>query len=277
MIELPEVLTIAKQMNKEIKGKTIKSGNRGNSQHKWAFYNRDAEEFERILPGKTVGEISGNAGWIITNLEPGYALLLGDMGGKILFHQNDETIPDKYHLMLHFEDNTYLTVSIQGWGFIKIVEKSEVATDRHATQKILSPISHDFTFDYFHQLIKSYEKREKKSIKAFMITGPKKMPGIGNGYLQDILFRAKIHPKRVVAEISDDEIKGLYEAIKTTMKEAIELGGKDEEKDLYNNKGGYSRILNSKTKGKPCQECGTIIEKIQYMGGSSYFCPSCQA
>jgi hypothetical protein len=50
----------------------------------------------------------------------------------------------------------------------------------------------------------------------------------------------------------------------------------DEERDLYDRPGGYSRILNAKAKGEPCPVCGTTIEKIQYLGGASYFCPKCQ-
>ena len=118
-------------------------------------------------------------------------------------------------------------------------------------------------------------KKEKKSIKYFMIS-KSGISGIGNSYLQDILFKAKIHPKRMVADIDDGECRDLYDAITGTMKEAIELRGRYDERDLYNNPGGYRRILDSKAKGNPCPECGTPIEKIQYLGGASYFCPVCQ-
>ena len=136
-------------------------------------------------------------------------------------------------------------------------------------------MSDEFTFRYFKQHLDGFERREKDSIKKFMISGPS-TPGIGNGYLQDILFRARIHPKRIVADVSDSEARDLYDAIRETMNEAIELGGRYDERDLYNNPGGYKRILDSKAKGNPCPECGTPIEKIQYLGGASYFCPNCQ-
>jgi len=112
MIELPEVLTITRQMNNELKGKRIETGNRGNSSHKWAFYNRSPDEFERILAGKKTGEVTGDGKWIFVSLEPVYVLLLGDMGGRILYHNSGETLPEKYHLMLRFKDQTYLTVAI---------------------------------------------------------------------------------------------------------------------------------------------------------------------
>ena len=271
MIELPEALTIARQMNDELNGKRIESGNQGNSTHKFAWYNHKPEEYEEILAGKTVDEVTGYGNWIFAALEPDFTLVLGCMGGRILFHQNEDTLPKKYHLMLHFEDDTYLTVTIHMWGSIKLLGESE-DVNFHTT---LTPLSHEFTYDRFNQLLEDYEERDKKSIKYFMISGPGVL-GIGNSYLQDILFRAKIHPKRLVVDISDGETRKLYDAIRETMKEAIELGGRYDERDLYNNPGGYVRILDSKAKGNPCRECGTPIEKIQYLGGASYLCPSCQ-
>ena len=303
MIELPEALTIARQMNDELNGKKIESGNCGNSHHKFAFYNRESEEYKELLAGKTVGEVTGHGNWIFAPLEPGFMLVLGCMGGRILFHQNEDTLPKKYHLMLRFEDDTYLTVTIQMWGFIKLMEESE--SEIVSLRSALTPISDEFTYARFKQLLEDYEERDKKSIKYFMISASG-ISGIGNSYLQDILFRAKIHPKRTVANIDDresrelyDAIKGtmfkakihpestvadiddresreLYDAIKGIMKEAIELGGRYDERDLYNNPGRYIRILDSKAKGNPCPECGTPIEKIQYLGGASYFCPDCQ-
>ena len=56
----------------------------------------------------------------------------------------------------------------------------------------------------------------------------------------------------------------------------VAQGGRDGEIDLFGQPGGYRRILSSETAGKPCPECETPIEKIQYLGGASYFCPKCQ-
>ena len=100
--------------------------------------------------------------------------------------------------------------------------------------------------------------------------------GVGNGYLQDILFRAKIHPRRRAIDITEEEKRALYEAIIITLKQATALGGRDTERDLYNRPGDYRRMLDSRSAGQPCSECGTLIVKIQYLGGSSYFCPDCQ-
>ena len=100
--------------------------------------------------------------------------------------------------------------------------------------------------------------------------------GIGNGYLQDILFRAKLSPKRKVPDISPDERMRLRGAIAETMTEAIEKGGRDTERDLYGRPGRYVPILDRRAVDTPCPDCGTPIEKMSYLGGSCYVCPSCQ-
>ena len=116
MIELPEALVIARQMDAELKGKRVVSGNRGNTAHKFAFASGDAGEYAAILRDKTVGASWGQGMAILTTLDPGYTLVLGGGGERILYHQSGSKLPKKYHLWLHFEDDTCLTVSVQGWG-----------------------------------------------------------------------------------------------------------------------------------------------------------------
>ena len=127
----------------------------------------------------------------------------------------------------------------------------------------------------FSLLFSSINEDSATSIKYFIISEPG-VWGIGNGCLQDILFRAKIHPKRRVIDVTEDEQCALYDAIRDTLTQMVTLGGRESERDLYGNRGKYVRILDSKTKGKPCPECGTPIEKTQYLGGACYLCSSCQ-
>jgi hypothetical protein len=58
MIDIPEALTIARQLDLELRGKVVASGMRGNSPHKFAFYSRTAEEYAAIFPGNTVGTVT---------------------------------------------------------------------------------------------------------------------------------------------------------------------------------------------------------------------------
>ena len=132
-----------------------------------------------------------------------------------------------------------------------------------------------FTYDHFRGLFDGAEAKPKKSIKEFIISRPG-VTGVGNGYIQDVLFRAGILPTRKVVDIAPRERRKLYHAIRKTISEAIRLGGRDDESDLFGQGGRYRRILDSRAKGKPCAVCGTTVEKIAFLGGASYFCPTCQ-
>lgn len=65
--------------------------------------------------------------------------------------------------------------------------------------------------------------------------------------------------------------------MKQFLTEMTALGGRDSEKDLFGNPGRYQTKLSSKTAGLPCPACSTLIVKETFLGGSVYFCPTCQA
>lgn len=277
MIELPEAITIARQISTELKGKQIASSVRGSSPHKFAFTGKHSdEEFAAIVKDKTMGDARADGSVILADLEPDYVLSLGCGGERILYHTNEKTLPKKHQLLFNFKDGTYLTVTISGWGEVRLLKKSELPNHPHIKIDAISPLSDAFTFAYFNGLFDALPENKRVSAKYFIISEPG-IWGVGNGCLHDILYRAKIHPKRQMVNLSREERQKLYEATKQTLAEIVEHGGRDNERDLYNQRGGYQRILHSKAVGHPCRECGTPIEKIQYLGGAAYFCPSCQA
>jgi formamidopyrimidine-DNA glycosylase len=267
------VVTLARQITEELKGARIASCERGNSPHKWVWYNREPAEYEELAVGRTVGEATAQGNRIACPLEPGYVLYVGDMGGKVLLHDDEATLPKKRHLMLGFEDGRYLTVAVQGWGGIWLVVKGKPSP--HDDPSRVSPISDEFTYECFKRLLADDAESGKRSVKAFMASRPR-ISGIGNGYVQDICFGARLRPRRDIADLTGRERQRWYHAIRRTLREAIKRGGRDTERDLYDRPGGYVPILDRRAKGQPCPECGTAIEKIQYLGGSCYFCPECQ-
>ena len=275
MIELPEALLIGQQMNDELAGKRIAYGNRGNADHKFAFNSGSTQDYEAILKGKTVGGSRGHGSAILTEIGSGHVLVLGGGGERILYHTDDLKLPKKHHLVLSFEGGSCLTVTVQGWGNTLLLPADKVGAHSHVALERIAPLTDAFTWEHFQGLFEASDPESAKSIKYLMISEPG-VWGIGNGCLQDILFHARIHPKRRVADMSEDEQRALYHAIQGTLTRMVDLGGRDSERDLYGNRGGYVRILDSKTKGQPCPECGTAIENTQYLGGTVYFCTSCQ-
>ncbi|MBN1976857.1 MAG: endonuclease VIII [Anaerolineae bacterium] len=275
MIELPEAIVIARQMDATLKGKRIVSGDRGNSPHKFAFSSGTSEDYTAIFAGQTVGGTTSHGMSILTEIGADYTLVLGCGGERILFHTDERSLPKKHQLFLQFEDGAYLTVTISGWGNTLLLPRAEAGRHQHVQQDRMTPLDDAFTWDYFCQLFEPPAQDSKASLKYFLISEPG-LWGLGNGCLQDILFRARVHPRRRAADITDRERQALYRAIRETLQQMVALGGRESECDLYGNRGGYVRILDSKTTGKPCPECGTPIEKSQYLGGAVYFCPACQ-
>jgi formamidopyrimidine-DNA glycosylase len=104
------------------------------------------------------------------------------------------------------------------------------------------------------------------------------LAGIGNVYVQDILFQAKLHPNRRISTLSEKEINILYNAIRDVLNHSIQLGGLAYEKDFYGQKGKLTinEFLVGYKTGKPCPACKTPIEKIKTGSTSSYICPKCQ-
>jgi formamidopyrimidine-DNA glycosylase len=108
------------------------------------------------------------------------------------------------------------------------------------------------------------------------LTQEQLIPGLGNAIAQDIMFHAGLHPKHPITNMDEAQRRRLYDAIAATVQDAIAQGGRSDEFDLYNRPGGYARLMDSRATGQPCPVCGAIVEKIQYLGGACYFCPSCQ-
>ena len=275
MFELPEFVTLAKQMNDALKGKTIQRGQLGNSPQKFLWYNRSHEEFDQLTKGKTVGEARAKGKWLFLPLEPGYVLVLGECGGKVLYHNSGSKVPKKYHLYVTFEDDSFLTATTQMWGAMELYEKGEEQKRQYIMGMKTTPIEPEFTFTYFSTLLDDLTNGKKRSAKA-LLTQDQIIPGLGNAIAQDILFRAHLHPRHPIADLNTDQRHTLYSAIVDTVGEVTEMGGRYDEYDLYNNPGGYIRKMDKNAVGRPCPECGAEIEKIQYLGGTCYFCPNCQ-
>lgn len=274
MFDLPEFVTLARQLNEAVQGRIVARGSLGNVPHKFVWYNRTPGEFAALTRGKTVGRATSRGKWLFVPLDPGYVLLLGECGGKVLYHPPGATPPQKYHLCLSFEDGS-LTVTTQMWGFMELYEQGEETKRKYVCDMRPTPADPEFTFDYFSGLIDAQAVAGKVSAKA-LLTQAQLIPGLGNAIAQDILFRARLHPRHPAGELNEDLRRGLYRAIVGTVDEIIRAGGRADEYDLFDHAGGYDRVMDKEAAGRPCPECGSQVEKFSYLGGACYLCPHCQ-
>ncbi len=271
MIELPESYTLAQQFNRELKGKKIKSVEAGHTPHKFAWFFGDKDAYDDMLRGKTFGETEYHGGHVETRIG-GLMLDLAE-GLSLRILASGEKRPEKHQLLIEFEDGTGLSASAQMYGAISLFKEGEYDNPYYLVGKEKpDPLSADFDELYFKKLL---EDTDKLSTKAFLAT-EQRIPGVGNGVVQDILWRAKLNPKTKMSMLSAEEKERLYLALKSTLQEMADLGGRDTEKDLYGNPGGYPTAMSKNNAPMVCPACGGGVKKEAYMGGNVYYCTDCQ-
>lgn len=273
MLELPEAHVIARQLNETIRGKTVDRVAAAQSPHKFAWYTGDPQGYDGLLADRQVGDAAGVGGMV--RLEVGPHFLVFSDGANLRFHGERDKQPQKHQLLLSFDDGTALSASVQMYGGLMLMADGQ--TDNSYYLRALeapSPLTDAFSQDVFSALLEA-PGAEKLSAKALLAT-EQRIPGLGNGVLQDILFRAGIHPKRRLAVVRESERDVLYLAIRRTLSEMTAQGGRDTEKDLFGCSGGYVTKLSRNSADKPCVICGKEIRKAAYLGGSIYWCTGCQ-
>ena len=157
----------------------------------------------------------------------------------------------------------------------ELYEKGEEQNREYVKDMKTTPVEPEFSLKYFTELIDNLATEKKRSVKS-LLTQDQIIPGLGNSIAQDIMFHAHLHPRHALDDINADQKNRLYKAIVDTVHKVIAQGGRYDETDLFNHAGGYIRVMDKAAVGKPCSRCGSTIEKIQYLGGSCYFCPNCQ-
>jgi formamidopyrimidine-DNA glycosylase len=274
MIELPEALTLAEQINQCVVGKTIRSTVAAQSPHKFTWYEGDPAEYPAKLNYNSV--LSARGVGMFVEITLSQSMLLFNDGVNLRFHPSAGPTPAKHQLLVTFEDETSLSASVAMYGGVVCWELPSSYDNPYyeISQSKPSPLSAAFDEAYFRELI-APEKVQKLPLKAVLAT-EQRIPGLGNGCVQDILWVAQLHPRRKLKTLTDAEIGELFFSIKDTLKAMTAAGGRSTEKDLLGQPGGYQVVLCAETKGTPCPRCGTAIVKEAFLGGSIYTCPECQ-
>ena len=272
MIELPEAAVLAKQTNETVVGKEIKNVIAAHTPHKLAWYFGDPQEYKSLLTGKVISEATSYGGQV--EVTAGEAKLLFSDGVNLRYYNEGEKLPDKHQLLVEFDDGSSLVGWVQMYGGLSAFPEGKNDNKYYLIAKEKpSPLSGDFDEGYFKSLFE--EGTAKVSLKAFLAT-EQRIPGLGNGVLHDILFNAKMHPKKRAGTLSTTDQQVLFDSIKNTLSEMTAKGGRDTENDLLGKPGAYKTKLSKNTAGQLCPVCRTSIKKEAYLGGSIYYCDRCQ-
>lgn len=272
MLEIPESYVIVNQLNNTIRGKKITYVQANQSPHSFAWYYGKPEDYDDLLSGKIIGSSRPISGMIEIEAEDCRIVFMD--GAIPRYYEDLKKVPKKHQLYVEFDDNTALVCTVQMYGGMLAFHDGELDNKYYYLAKTKpSPLTDEFDREYFKSL--RTEGTDKLSAKAFLAT-EQRIPGLGNGVLQDILYLAGIHPKRKMRDVSDDEYDKLYEVVKDTLMKMADQGGRDTEKDLFGNPGGYITYLSKKTAFTPCVKCGYELHKGNYLGGTIYYCDHCQ-
>jgi len=275
MFESPEVRTLAGQARQELVGRTIAASQVSEARPRFLSVSPEPPAFSKQLTGRTIERVSSTGKSIRVHLDSGEILVIGETGGRFHLHDSHATFPKKVHWQTTLDDGRMLTLTIQMWGFLALMTDEELSAHPYLGSDGPDPLRPGFSVEMLEESIRRREREKNEPIKAFLIHGPN-IAGIGNGYLQDILFRARLSPRRKLADLTDEDLMRLHAAITETLAEAVREGGRDTELDLYGEPGGYVPLLDRRQAGAPCPACGEPIQKTQYLGGACYLCPVCQ-
>ncbi len=277
-IELPEAKILAEQMNKELRGKLVKSYHLQDCERlqRIGMMDKDTKSFD-MLVNRKIESVSSRGNVIRLKLSNGMNLILGpEYGGKILYHTSTKTDPNKFHLKVCFSDDTALTVRLTSMGLINAVKDSDLGRSyvyrRDFNPDVPSPTDKEFTSELFSKLLED----NNRMLKSVLVGKDAVVVGLSNSAFQDLIYKAKLHPKRKASELNEGERRALYDAIRLLLRERIRLNGKDQFLDLYGNQGGYTPAMGPNMKQKTCPICRTPIEKLSVGGGYVYLCPHCQ-
>ncbi len=266
MPELPEIMVLADQINRELVGKRFS----GTEIIQPKSLNLPAEVFTERVVGQEVERAYAHGKWIVSITTDGYLLINLGMGGEVLLRPGRHNLPEKYRLVLDLQSGECLAINFWWFGYVHWADQLEAHPQ--VGKLGINALDPAFNADWFAR-----HRQRRVGVKSFLLD-QKNVAGIGNMYAHDILFRARLHPLRTLNSLSDDEVARLVEGVRATLQLGLDKGGSQWEQDLYGANGrlGAEDFLVGYREGQPCPECGTPIEQLKTGSTTSYICPTCQ-
>ncbi|HEY2107004.1 MAG TPA: bifunctional DNA-formamidopyrimidine glycosylase/DNA-(apurinic or apyrimidinic site) lyase [Candidatus Binataceae bacterium] len=276
MPELPEVESLRRLLMESARGRIIVSARTTQPRLRRLV----ADDFDRTIAGRTIGEVSRRAKYLLIGLSGGMTLLVHlGMSGS-LTHRGQgfgdgEFDPAHDHLRFELDDNTALVYNDpRRFGLLKLVPTAQVQAVEELSALGPEPLEGDFNAEY---LFKSTRGR-RAAIKNLLMD-QRVVAGIGNIYACEILFGAKVRPGRAAGRITRAEAGLIVECTKGILSRAIGSGGTTfrSYRDSRGLPGRFSTNLQVYGReGEPCLVCRSPIKSRVLGQRSSFYCPVCQ-
>ncbi len=289
MPELPEVQTVVDDLNKKIKGSLIVDF--------WTDWAKSIKNqlafFKRKIKNKKIAVVKRRAKNILIYLDDGQVMLVHlKMTGHLLLKREKVSKKDqeffkervnqyihhvwtlkkgKSEMKLEFSD-------LRKFGKIQLFKnEEELFKEKNFVALGTEPLDEGFDFKKFEEFL---NKKPKMLVRNFLLS-QKIIAGIGNIYVSEIMFEARVHPGRIIKSLSKKEKKDLFKFTKKILKKAIELRGTSDSdyRDTTGAPGGFQKILKVYNREKEkCKRkgCNGIVKREKFNQRSAYFCEGCQ-
>ena len=273
MPELPEVETIKRIIEPQIKGQKILSVDVRNAQ---IIAHPETELFRGSLVNKTITGMSRRGKYLSINLDDGDKVYLHlRMTGQLLVAPKEYPMEKHTHLIMELSGGSQIRyIDVRRFGRFWYLKAGEDISITGIDKLGIEPTGRKLTAEY----LKAAAGKSKKPVKE-MLHDQSIVAGIGNIYSDEILYAANIYPEKKCAELSDDEWVRLAEQIPEIIRWGISANKMTAEEYLAGRGKEYRNTLHLKAyghAGKECSRCGAVFAKVTVGGRSSAFCPKCQ-
>ena len=272
MPELPEVEAVRTGLELLIIGKQVEK-----VEVLWPsiIESPEVDQFKTQLIGQKIEEMSRRGKFLIFKWTNYDMISHLRMEGKYEVHQQTDEIAKHTHVIFKFTDGTELRyLDVRKFGRMTLLPKDTGLSYKGIQKLGPEPIAEEFKLETFTKGL----KKSHKAIKPLLLD-QKLVTGLGNIYVDEALYEAKIHPEQPADSLAVKEIDALYQSIIDVLARAVEAGGTTIRtyKNALGEAGKFQVSLNAYgLTGEPCKRCGTEIVKIKVAQRGTHYCPNCQ-
>ncbi len=283
MPELPEVETIRRQLEPELRGRRIERLEVLDP--RWTRP-VDPKGLEREVSGRTITGMRRRGKYLLLDLDGGVTLVMHlRMTGNLFLVDEDavvaaideqEAAVDERYLRARFslDDGRELRFSDARRFGEAFVLGTDAIEERFAGRVGIEPFSDQFTAEAIERLAAG----RRVPLKSFLLDQAG-IAGVGNIYADEALWRAELHPLSPAGSMRHEHAEALRAGVLEALRTGLDEGGAsvDDYLDSRGERGSMQdEFLVHRREGKPCLRDGTPIRRILVSGRSTYFCPTCQ-
>lgn len=272
MPELPEVETIRRELEPVLVGRTIA---RAVVRDERLSSPVSPDEFSTALTGERVAALERRGKYLLLRLESGKTLAIHlRMTGSLRHRRAGGDLLPHERARLELDDGTELAYrDVRRFGTWRLLGTGELA-DFLAARVGPEPLEPEFT----PELLRGRLAGRRAPLKSALLD-QRTVAGLGNIYVDEVLWRARLHPARPAGSLSKTASARLHAGIREVLEVAIARRGSTLRD--YALPSGDTGSMQTEFRvygrgGEPCERCGTAIAKTRIAGRGTWFCPRCQ-